>query len=662
MRLVVVLRSGIWYFANSKPHVYLIRMLKAHSVRLSVALLTTLLAWFSSTTLVLAQAKFYANAPKQIAINQNFQLAFTLENANGGQLKLPSLNDFQVLGGPNTSSSMQWVNGAVSQSVTYSYVLRPKKEGSFKIGKASIQVSGVTMESNELNIDVTGPVQQQPQTQQRQRGNPFGWDPFEDPFGAQQRQPEPEVSMEELQKQLKDEVFIKTSISDGNVYKGEALTVTYKLYFRQNLGGFNVTKAPAFDGFWSQEVELDPKRRQEAETVNGKQYYCIDILKYNLYPQRGGRMEIPAVEAQTVAQVAVRSKRGGSIFDDFFNMNRVAQVPLTLKSNVLSIQVKELPEAGKPQAFNGAVGKFTLDTKVSATAIKTDEPVTYTVKISGSGNLKFIDAPVLKMPAGFEVYDPKVKESITNSAAGMSGSKQYDFLIIPHQPGEYTIEPCQFAYFDPAKGQYVSLSSEPVRVQITGEPTKPAQANEYTGTVNKETVSAIGEDILYIKTQWPDESNKAGFLSSGLFMAAYTSPVLLLLLLAAYRKRQQTELADVVGYKRKRALKLAKQRLQKAHKLIQQNDKSVFYQEVSNALWGYLADKLNIAAGDLSKEYAAGLLQQKQVSETTIQRFHDLIAKCELALYAPSAVLTTQQQDYDSALNLIADFEDEYKL
>lgn len=187
-----------------------------------------------------SQAKFYAAAPKSVPLNSNFQLSFTLENGNGNGLKPPAFTDFQLLGGPNTSTSMQWVNGNVTQSVTYNYILRPKNQGTFKIGKGTIVVSGVTMESNEVSVQVTAPVAQQ-QRQQRQR-NPF--DPFDDPFFNQgeEEEEQPQANNGDLEKQLKDDVFMKLVVNKNSVYKGEMLTATYRLYFRQNLGGFNVTK------------------------------------------------------------------------------------------------------------------------------------------------------------------------------------------------------------------------------------------------------------------------------------------------------------------------------------------------------------------------------------------------------------------------------------
>lgn len=615
-----------------------------------------LLVLVSATCMVAnAQARFSASAPKSVPVNSNFQLSYTIENGNGTNLKLPSLNDFQLMGGPNTSTNMQWVNGNVTQSVTYSYVLRPKNQGTFKLGKASISVSGVTMESNELTIQVTAPVAQQ--QQQRQR-NPF--DPFDDPFFRGEEEEQPQTSNAEIEKQLKDEVFMKLIVSKGSVYKGEMLTATYKLYFRQNLTGFNVTKAPSFDGYWSQEVELDPKRRPTTEVVNGKQYNTVEIMKYNLYPQRAGALPVAGCEVNTVAQVQMRS-RSRNLFDDFFDLGRMRQVPLDLKATPMTVNVKELPETGKPADFSGAVGNYKFETTLSGKEAKTDEPITYTLKISGTGNLKFVDAPVLKFPPEFEVYDPKIKESISNGAAGMSGIKQYDYLIIPRQPGDYTIEEKTFSWFDPTAGKYFTTQSPEFTVKVTGEASKnPNTVLSATGA-EKEDVAALGQDIRYIKTATPELSKGNRFFGSVGFIAMYSMPFLLLAGMVFAKRRNDTMAADVIGTKRRRALKQAKKRLSIAEKHLAKNDKKNFYDEVSRATWGYLGDKLNIDMSELSKDNVEERLLAKSASPETIAKLKGLLSTCELALYAPVGEGGEMKQNYETAMNLMADLEDEVK-
>jgi hypothetical protein len=605
---------------------------------------------------VIGQVKFSISAPSSVPVNQAFQLNLTLENGNGSSPHLGSMNDFQLVGGPSTSTNMQWINGNVTQSVTYSYYLKPKQEGTFKIGKASITVNGVSMESNELNVTVGKAVAQQ---QQR------AYDPFADPFGQQQQQqqPEPQVAEGDLAKQLKDEVIFKLDVNRGSVYEGEMLTATYKLYISPNLGLSisKMDKIPAFEGFWSQEVEMDPKRQPTMVIFNGKQYKEVDLFKYNLYPQRSGNVKVPSAEVGVVAQVQVRS-RSRNFFDDFFNGGRVQQVPLDLKTEAGMVSVKALPENGKPADFSGAVGKFNFETSISTKEGKTDDPITYSVKISGTGNLKLIEAPKVKMPQAFEVYDPKTKENVTNGAAGLTGSKQYDYLLIPRQPGEYKVDSHVFSYFDPSAGKYVTINSPEYALKITGAPSKNMNTGAQAG-VSKQDISMLGQDIRYIKTTAPVFAKSNGpFFGSAGFIGMYSAPALLFFLLIGLRRRNETMAADVVGTKRRRATKLAKKRLSVAEKHLKTNDKKAFYDEVSRATWGYLGDKLNIDMAELSKDNVEEKLQARAVKPETVTKLKALINTCEMALYAPvSDEHTEMKKNYDAAMNLIADLEDEIK-
>ncbi|MFN8287226.1 MAG: BatD family protein [Chitinophagales bacterium] len=614
-----------------------------------------LLLWVCSAV-AFAQVQFSLTGPSSVPVNQSFQIDFKLNGAIRGGIKTPAFTDFTVVSGPNPFTEQMNINGKKSEAITFSYVLKPKKEGTFKIGKASIAIDGVTMESNELTVTVTKAVAQQ-QRQQAQRQydpyDPFGMmqDPFQDPF-FQQQQPQ-EYSKEELQKRFKDDFIIRLELSKNSVYKGEMLTATYKLYYRQNMAGFNVTKAPSFDGFWSQEVELDPKRKQKIETLNGKQYHTAEILQYNLYPQRAGALSVSPIEAVANLQVMLGSRNPFDVFG-----GGVQPFDMELKTNQATLEVKDLPEQDKPSDYSGAVGKYSFETNLSTKEVKTDEPVTYTMKISGSGNLKMVEAPAVNFPKEFEAYDPKVKENITNSAIGMNGSKQYDFLLVPRQPGDYTIQPQSFSFFDPASGKYVTIKSPEYALKVTGEPKQTTTVT--TEELKRKDVVVLGKDIRYIKTNTPDFSGDTLFGTAG-FVAAYGTPVLLFLALVAVKRRNDSLAADVIGTKRRRALKQAKARLTVAEKYLAANDKNNFYNEVSRSVWGYLGDKLTMDMAALSKDNVEEKLLAKGVSADLIGKLKDLINTCEIALYSPVGEGGQMKQNYDVAMNLMADLENEIK-
>ncbi len=619
-----------------------------------------LIALCASCTSVFAQTKFYASAGKQVAVNQNLQVNFVVENGEVKGFKAPSFNDFQVLSGPNTSQSVSFINGSMSQSVTYSYILRPKKEGAAKIGKASVNVGGANLESNELTVEVTAPVQQQQQTQQRRRSqnNPFDDPFFDDPFGQQQQEAEIPADDAELQKELKQNMFLRLVLSDNNVYQGEQLNATLKIYFNYPIVQWQVTKPLGIEGFWNQEVQLDPNQKPRVEELNGKKYYTAELQKFNLFPQRSGTLKITPAELSTVVQVQLRTGRR-SVWDMFGGV-RVQNVPFKLESNEGVVNVKELPAANKPESFNGAVGNYTCVTKVSSPKTKTDEPITYSITVSGKGNLKFIELPKPDMPQGFEVYDPKVKENVTNTGAGFSGSKQYDFLIIPRLPGDYTIPANEFSFFNTETGKYVVVKSPEFKLNVTGE----ASNTTYTAlsAPAKEDVKSLGEDIRFIKTAAPNFEKKQNIFPASIGLGlGYASPFILFIALIALKKRNENLAADIVGVKRRRATKIAKSRLSVAKKHLAASKKKEFYDEVSRAIWGYLGDKLNIDMASLSKDNVEEKLASKSVSSETIHKLKTILNTCEIALYAPVGEGGEMQTNYEAAISIIADLEDEIK-
>lgn len=604
---------------------------------------------------VWAQTAFYASLnTKSIPVNQNFQLSFTVENGTGKSLQLPNLNDFQVLSGPNTSQSMQWINGKTTQSVSYSFILRPKKEGTFKIGKAKIEVNGAEMESNELSISVTAPQQQV----QRRSNSPFGFDPFSDPFGNDpffgeaQQEEEPQQINTDINKQVRDNVFLRMVTDKNNVYEGEQITATLKLYYLLNFGNVQLSKAPKFDGFWSQEVAANPNQKPSVETVNGKEYYVLTIQQYNLFPQRSGKLSISPTELNMIVQVQTNSGRR-----DFFGrmFGQLQNVEYKAQSNAATINVKTLPEKNKPVNFSGAVGKFHFAATLSNKETKTSEAITYSVKVDGTGNLKTFDLPKPVFSDEFELYDPKTKEDIK----GNTGFKQADYLVVPRHPGTYKIEPIEFVYFDPVAEKYVSLKSPEYTVSVSGE-AMTAAAVENNPILPKAKIETLGNDIHYIKTNG-ELSPEKPFEYSPFYFGLLGAPFLLFVGLLAYKRKADKDRLDIVGTKLRKANRVARRRLANAEKHLNAHQHKLFYDEISRAVLGYVSDKLHIDVADLSKENIEEKLVHKKVNIELISQLKQLLSKCEFALYTNVQSDENMQQQYDTAVGLISSLENELK-
>jgi hypothetical protein len=574
--------------------------------------------------------KFTAFVNKdKVALNDNFQVTFKLEGAQSKNITAPSFDDFTVLGAPMTSSSMQFVNGQTTQSVSYSYFLRPKKQGKLTIGSATVTINGKELKTKPLTIEVVAA------GQSAQSGN-----------GQRQTQ------NQDIEEQLKENLFVKARFNKRDVYVGEQLTVTYDLFRRVRTVNLNMDEPPRYEGFWVENVELKGAMARKEE-IDGVQYEAITIKKDILIPQRAGQLKIDAMKLSCVVQVQTQPSRRRSIFDSFFNSYQ--NYEYVFSANTLRINVKPLPLEGKPANFSGLVGDFNLDVSLDKQATETGEPITFRVKYTGTGNIKSVREPMLDFPPDFDVYDPKIDEAISKSGSVLSGRRNFDYLVLPRNPGEFKMPILNFTYFDPKAEAYITRNSPEYTLVVTGE---PEEASVNTINMSKEDIELIGEDIRFIKTGEGNLTEKGeSFAGSLPFYGLYLTPFLLLVFLFMMKKRQDSALEDVAGTRRKKATKMARKRLSVAEKFITDKNEKGFYNEVVRAMWGYLGDKLTMGQSDLSRDNIGKVITEKGGDEMIVKRVTDLLDTCEMALFAPSAAVGGMQGTYDEAVNLISDLE-----
>lgn len=574
--------------------------------------------------------KLTASAPNQVQVGQRFQVTWEL-NASGSNFVAPEITDFQVLGGPNQSTSMQFVNGSMSQSISYSYVLRAGQEGNFTIGPAKIKVGGNVVESNSLTINVVkGNTQQQSNT------------------GGQQQNTQQQRSSSTSDSDL----FARIEVSDRNVYLGEKITATLKIYSRVTIVNFDDWKLPSFEGFWSKDLDADRQIQFKNEIVDGVMYQTGVIKSVVLYPQKSGEITIDPMELSAIVRERT-SGRGRSVFDQFFGGYEDYKRPV--KSNSVKINVKPFP-GGKPADFSGLTGNLNMKASLDRTETKSNEAVNLKITVSGDGNLYQLQAPDLEFPPDIEAYDPKVSDNIKVNGNGISGSRTFEYVLIPRYSGEFKIGPFSFSYFDAKAGKFKTISQDAFDLIVEkGEGDEgPSPSVNIT---NKEDIELIGSDIRYIKQgQYPLQSGMNFFYRSGGFYAAMGVPLLLFVLFLGYSQYQRSQGKDVGKLKSKRATGLAKKRLTKAKKLWDANDTAAFYEEVFKALSDYAADKFGIPVSALSKDRIKEVLSTKNVPEQTVNEFIGVLDKTEFARFAPGAD-KQMGSVYDEALKAIVNVE-----
>lgn len=569
-----------------------------------------------------------------VALNDKFQISFTFEGQDINAIKnfsSPDLNkDFLVLSGPNQSTSMQTINGAVSASISFSYYLQPRNLGKYQIGSAKIQYKDQEYKSEAIKIEV---IAGSPKPKQNEQSNE-------------------NVS----EKEIAENLFVRASVDKQKVFKGEQVTVTYKLYTRLDIAAqMSVSKLPSYQGFWAEELETSPNIAFTTETIEGKQFRVGVIKKAALFPSQTGELALTPFELKV--PILIKKKRGtGNIFDDFFDdpfFGRRDSYEYTAKSNTIKITSVNLPSENIPSGFNGAVGEFNLTGKVDKSQVKANEPIALKLEISGTGNLQLINVPEVKLPTGFEKYEPKVSEQI-NRTNKISGKKTIDYLLVPRIAGKIAISPIEFTYFNPNSKSYVTLNTNSFAIEVL----KGDGASDYAG-ITKEDIKILGDDIRYIKTELGSiDKKEKPILFSNSFWFAVGFPFLALLGLIAWKKRDDRITGNVQLRRYQQAQKMARSRLKTAKGLMTEKQHIAFYSEISRALFGYLEDKLHISKSEFSLDLALQQLQNENVNQKILDNLKNCAEKCEYVRFAPKEDgIQAMNQIYNDSANVIIEIE-----
>ena len=609
-------------------------------MRKLIIILMTLMAY--STQTFADKVSFVASAPDVVVVGDQFRLSYTVTTQKVKDFRAPSIKGFDVLMGPSRSeqSSTQIVNGSVSStsSITFTYILMANTAGEFTVPGASIVADGNQMISNSVKIKVL-PQDQNHNSSRRNNDNSSSIQPSSNASVSNQ------------------DLFITATASKTNVYEQEAFVLTYKIYTRESNLQLNNAKLPDFKGFHSQEIEMTTNARWTPEHYKGRNYYTTVYRQFVLFPQQSGKLFIEPAQFQMMVNKPVQS---ADPFDAFFNGgNNVIEIKKPITTPKIAINVNPLP-AGKPTNFLGGVGEFNISSSINSKELKTNDAITIKLVISGTGNLKLISNPEIKFPDDFEVYDPKVDNQVRLTKEGLTGNKVIEYLAIPRHAGTYKIPGVSFSYFDIRSKSYKTLNTEDYVINVEKGAGNADQV--IANFTNKEDLKVLGEDIRYIKqnevTFQPKGSFFYGSMSYWLF---YIIPALAFILFFIIYRKQAAENANVAKMRTKKANKVAIKRMKLAGKLLSENKKDAFYDEVLKALWGYISDKLNIPVSRLSKDNIEEKLRNHGVSEELIKEFLNALNDCEFARFAPGDENQAMDKVYSSSIEVISKMENSIK-
>ena len=609
-------------------------------MRKLIIILMTLMAY--STQTFADKVSFVASAPDVVVVGDQFRLSYTVTTQKVKDFRAPSIKGFDVLMGQSRSeqSSTQIVNGSVSStsSITFTYILMANTAGEFTVPGASIVADGNQMISNSVKIKVL-PQDQNHNSSRRNNDNSSSIQPSSNASVSNQ------------------DLFITATASKTNVYEQEAFVLTYKIYTRESNLQLNNAKLPDFKGFHSQEIEMTTNARWTPEHYKGRNYYTTVYRQFVLFPQQSGKLFIEPAQFQMTVNKPVQS---ADPFDAFFNGgNNVIEIKKPITTPKIAINVNPLP-AGKPTNFLGGVGEFNISSSINSKELKTNDAITIKLVISGTGNLKLISNPEIKFPDDFEVYDPKVDNQVRLTKEGLTGNKVIEYLAIPRHAGTYKIPGVSFSYFDIRSKSYKTLNTEDYVINVEKGAGNADQV--IANFTNKEDLKVLGEDIRYIKqnevTFQPKGSFFYGSMSYWLF---YIIPALAFILFFIIYRKQAAENANVAKMRTKKANKVAIKRMKLAGKLLSENKKDAFYDEVLKALWGYISDKLNIPVSRLSKDNIEEKLRNHGVSEELIKEFLNALNDCEFARFAPGDENQAMDKVYSSSIEVISKMENSIK-
>ncbi|MBQ6086443.1 MAG: BatD family protein [Bacteroidales bacterium] len=611
------------------------------------------LAFLLCAMVSFAQNAIKVDVPNVVGVNEQFNLTFVIEGDSSPEgFEWNAGDDFQVVWGPQkgSSTSIRMINGKTTKSsqVTFTYILLPKKTGTFTISRASAKVDGNTIVSGTPSIEV---VTDAPSSSQA---------PAPSSGGSSNQGGSADNSTAVTGKVADNDVFLRFSLSKTSAVIGEPVNATLKLYKRVSIVGLEKAKLPTFNGFWSQELQAPTNVEFHRESLDDKIYDAAVLRSWVLIPQQAGNLTIEPAELVCLVNVRVSHGSSNSIFDSFFQ-DDYQTVRKRVVSPGATVRVSALPP-GAPASFGGGVGKYDISASLTRNALSTHEAASLVITVSGKGNVSLLEPPKVPFPPDFDVYDVKTTEN--PGPGGTSGSKTFEFPFIPRSAGDFTIESIPYSYYDVGGGKYVTVSTQPLRIQVA----KGAETDAVPSSpgvlppVRGKDVRNVGSDIRFISTKTPAFSSKGSFfLGSGGFWA------LLALIAAAAAafflafRKMAARRADVAGTRNRKAVKMARRRLASAGDYLGKNLYTAFYEELHKALTGFISDKMSMEMSDMSTENIKSSLSEAGVDGTLVDRFSALLEACEFARYSPDAGHDAMQQHYDEALSVISAIDSSMK-
>ncbi len=519
---------------------------------------------------------------KLISIHEGVQLEIRVEGTQQATPPLlKNIKGFRMVQGPVESTQMSIVNGRQTSSISYSYILVPLGTGRQTIGPIDITAAGKNYRTKPITIEVVG-------------------NNYKAANGKKVANPN---------------ILLLLETQKNKAYINEQILVTLTLYFRNiDITGVDPPDF-AFDGFVPYDIGGRPV--QERKSYNDLIYNTVQFRKI-LVPIKTGKLSLGPVPLNITISEA-DNRRRDDLFGSFFGHYR--QINKVVQSQPLSIDVLPVPEAGKPASFDGAVGVFSLDAKISPKTVVEGEPVTLSVTLSGYGNLDNMSIALPTNTADFRTYEPETTKRTGISNGKLGGTKNYKQVWVPISEKATSIPAVQFSYFDVNSGKYKEITRGPFPLKVTKDSGAPKLYVTEKAAIEKKGghIKILRQDIFpnIIKISKAGASQRA--YNQPLFFLLIIFPPATWVVLFGIAKRQRRLKTDTAFFRRLNAKKLVNVRLKKARAAFKQNNGQLFYAELSDALCHFIADKLHIAAPQISSASVKGHLENAGINKEIIE-------------------------------------------
>jgi len=570
-----------------------------------------------------------------VRVGEQFQVSFEIDG-DCKNFKGPNFDGFNILGGPmsSTNSSIQIINGKMTRNstTTYSYILRAIKEGKFTIDEATAKAGNKKIMSEPFTIEVIA-------------GNT------------------PSSNNKNTTENNNEDVFLKATVSKTEVHVGEQIMLNYRIYTKVPIASMTISQKPSYGGFWTKTInENSGSLQRSTEIINGEEYMVAEVQSVALIPQRPGQLTIDPIEIECLVQVRRERTRSNDPFDIFFNdpffNSSVSTINKNVKTEPIKISVKSLPTTNRPSGFGNAVGQFSIKSYIDKTELKSNEAFTLTLSVSGRGNLDLLEMPKPTFPPDFEVYEPKISiDTKATNRNGIQGTKKAEYLVIPRTHGDFTIPPTEFTYFDPTKKAYATLNVPEYNIKVAKDDARSG-GSDLVMPMNQTEIKYIGQDITHIRTGNPHlrKQNTAFLASTAYWCLLALVVVVFAIALIIIGNNERLSNNESLARNRK-ANKVASAKLKKAHAAMLKRDQDTFYNEMSQALWGYISDKLTIERSKLSIDTVSSMLTQNNIPAELVEEFVDTLNNCEFARFAPGDAGKKMDDLYNKGLSVITKTE-----